>query len=93
METGTLPTRAPLFTLKSVTVILWTLVTPVRLTVTCDPLTLKLLMSPVPEVTEALSTVTLVANVMIIWKVGPVRHSTPTLPASGSGTSKVPAPP
>src|ERR1700737_4687197 len=58
METGTLPMCVPSFTLKRVTVIRCTLVTPVRLTVTCDPLTLKLLTLPVPEVTEALRTVT-----------------------------------
>src|SRR5712692_9199062 len=63
METGTSPV---LFTLWSVTVIVWTLVTPVRLTVTCDPLTLKLLTLPVPEVTDALSTVTVVAKSIII---------------------------
>jgi len=56
----------PSFTLKSVTVILWTLLTPVRLTVTCDPLTLKLLTLPVPEVAAVLPTVTGVAKLIII---------------------------
>ena len=57
----------PSFTLCSVTVIRWTLVTPVRLTVICDvPLPLKLLTIPVPEVTDALSTVTEVAKSIII---------------------------
>ncbi len=46
--------------------ILWTLVTAVRLTVTCDPLTLKLLTLPVPEVTDALPSVTGVAKLIII---------------------------
>ena len=46
--------------------ILWTLVTPVRLTVTCDPLTLKLLTLPVPEVAAVLPTVTGVAKLIII---------------------------
>src|SRR5438128_4567511 len=66
MERGTLPMCVPSFTLMSVTVILWTLVTPVRLTVTCDPLTLKLLTLPVPEVTAALPTVTGFAKLKII---------------------------
>src|SRR4029077_5304933 len=66
METGTLPMCVPSFTLKSVTVILWTLVTPVRLTVTCDPLTVKLPTLPVPEVTEALPTVTVATKLIII---------------------------
>src|ERR1700737_2407324 len=66
METGTLPMCVPSFTLKSVTVIRWTLITPVRLTVTCDPLTVKLLTLPVPEVTAALPTVTEVAKLKII---------------------------
>src|SRR6266446_4787575 len=67
METGTSPVLVPLFTLWSVTVILWTLVTPVRLTVICGvPLPLKLLTIPVPEVTAALSTVTEVAKLIII---------------------------
>jgi len=67
METGTSPVVVPSFTLCSVTVIRWTLVTPVRLTVICDvPLPLKLLTIPVPEVTDALSTVTVVAKLIII---------------------------
>jgi hypothetical protein len=66
MERATLPMCVPSFTLKSVTVIRWTLVTPVRLVVTCDPLTLKLLTFPVPEVTDALPTVTGVAKLIII---------------------------
>src|SRR3984893_18645495 len=66
IETGTLPMCVPSFTLKSVTVILWTLVTPVRLTVTCDPFTVKLPTLPVPEVTEALPTVTGVAKLIVI---------------------------
>ena len=54
MGIGTLPMCVPSFTLKSVTVILWTLVTPVRLIVICDvPPPLKLLTLPAPEVTEA----------------------------------------
>src|SRR5439155_11367107 len=50
METDVSPWCVPSFTLLSKTVITWTLVTPVRLTVTSDPLTLKLLTLPVPEV-------------------------------------------
>ena len=56
----------PSLTLSSVIVILWTLITPVRLTVTADPFTLKLLTLPVPEVTEALPTVTEFMKLMII---------------------------
>ena len=66
METGTLLMCVPSFTLKSVTVILWTLVAPVRFTVTCDPLTVKLLMLLVPEVTEAPLTVTEFVKLIII---------------------------
>src|SRR6266849_8026767 len=53
METDVSPWSVPSFTLLSKTVITWTLVTPVRLTVTSDPLTLKLLTLPVPEVNTA----------------------------------------
>jgi hypothetical protein len=42
------------------------LVTAVRLTVTCDPLTLKLLTLPVPDVTATLPTVTVLAKLTII---------------------------
>src|SRR5438876_10762653 len=66
METGTSPVLVPSFTLWSVTVIRWILVTPVRLTMTCDPLTLKLLTLPVPDVTATLSTVTALAKLTII---------------------------
>ena len=66
--TPTSPVVVPLFTPSNVTVILWALVTPVRLTVTVVvPLPPLPLTDPAPPVTAALMKVTELAKVKITW--------------------------
>jgi hypothetical protein len=84
-----------LVTLLSVTVIFCTSVTPLSFTVIVLPEKVGLPCTlPLPLVTAALPLTTLLLKVKTKVNLPPVlRHSTPGSPASGKGTSKVPAVP
>ena len=92
METQ--PIFVPSLTSARLIEIVCALVTPERLTVTCDPLTLKVATFPVPDVTDAPLTDTGLAKVTTTLcspATAPVRHSTPGVPVNGRLISKSPA--